>query len=397
MKEEESRPVSGNVFIVAGEASADLHAAELVRELKASGARFHFFGVGGSELAREGMRIDVNAADLSIVGFTGWWEKLGGAYAGYKKLCRRIRAEKPDVAILLDLPDFNLMMARQLKKAGVPVIYYISPQVWAWRKYRIHKIKKYVDKMVVLFPFEKEFYEKHGVDVEFAGHPLVDMVPHRKTYRAAAEVEAAPRFALLPGSRKSEIRLHGPILKDVVAALRISYPDAQFRVPIASTVDPALVREYLGEQVELVAGNAYEVLSWADVAVVASGTATLETALIGTPFFLFYKFSSLNAFLFRYLVRYKHFVGMPNILLGREVAKELILDRATPKALFEECIHLIEEPAYRQSVTEDLLRCRLLLGESGASHRAARVVADFLSRTPKLSGGPTIELAPLPT
>lgn len=369
------------IFVVAGEASADLHAAALLRKLKETGCEFQAFGMGGKKLRAEGMEVAVDASELSIVGITGWWDKLGGALAAFKKLKELAKKEKPDVAILLDLPDFNLMLVPHLKRMGVPVVYYISPQVWAWRRYRVRKIKRFVDRMLVVFPFEKEFYERYGVDVSFVGHPLIDHLSQRTEYRSQGEMEESPRFAFLPGSRKSEVQFHAPILNEVASALKITYPNAQFRVPLASTLEADLLREYFDPSIEISQSGSYDVLRWADSAVVASGTATLETALMGTPFCLLYRLSPFNSFLFGKVLRYSNFLGMPNLLVKREVAKEFINQKAEPKAIYEECVRLIEDAKYRQNVIVGLAECRELLGQPGASLRAANEIALLLKRS----------------
>jgi lipid-A-disaccharide synthase len=190
-----------SIFVVAGEASADVHAAALIRELKAAHPGLHFFGVGSRECAGAGMEIAFDAAGLSVVGVSDWLDKASEVVSVYRRLSRLIRTRRPDAAILLDLPDFNLRMARKLHKQGVPILYYISPQVWAWRTYRVHALRKYVERMLVVFPFEKPFYEKHDVPVEFVGHPLLDAIEPRDHFRSREERLAAPRIALLPGSR----------------------------------------------------------------------------------------------------------------------------------------------------------------------------------------------------
>lgn len=366
------------LLIVAGEASADLHAAALLSELKRMEPSLTCYGVGGDALAAEGMEITVDARALNVVGISDWFDRAGEVVGSYRKLMATIRERKPDCALLLDLPDFNLMLAKKLKKMGVPVVYYISPQVWAWRKYRVRKIQKNVARMLVVFPFEKEFYQTHGVDVEFVGHPLLDSLSARPESRSHMEVLAAPRIALLPGSRQSEIKYHGDIIQELASRLKAKFPEATLRVPVASTLSRDFVEKSLGKQVELVDGKSRQVLEWADLAVVASGTATLETALIGTPFCLFYKVSPSSAWIFNHLVRYRGFIGMPNLLHGREVVKEFFQANANAGELFGECERLVEDSEYRQRQSRELLECREKLGKVGASRRAAEQVASVL-------------------
>ncbi len=375
------------VMMVAGEASADIHAAALMRELKSIYGNLFVFGAGGKGLREQGARIDVTAESLSIVGITGWWDKLGGALRSFRLLVNLAKKEKPDAAILLDLPDFNLMLARRLKRLGVPVIYYISPQVWAWRRYRIRKIKKNVDKMLVLFPFEKEFYDRYGVSSEFVGHPLVEQIKPRDFPRCSSEVRQAPRIALLPGSRTNEIEHHGAILKEVVKLMRKEFPLAEFRVPVAPTLEKAFVESYLSEEAtSFCEASAQETLRWADIAVVASGTATLETALVGTPFCLFYRVNAINAWIWRALAKYKGFIGMPNLLLGRQVVKEFFQELAQPSLIATECIRLLNDSDYRASVILSLKECRMGLGSEGASRHAAESVKKFLETSQRSRG-----------
>lgn len=366
------------IFLVAGEASADMHAAAMLRELKAFLA-VSCFGIGGVALRAEGMDIVVDSSRLNAVA-ADWTGRIGEIWASYRAILRTIREEKPDVAVLLDLPDFNLLLARKLKKLGVPVVYYISPQVWAWRRYRIKTIRRCVDKMLVLFPFEKEFYDNAGVEAEFVGHPLLDLVAARASWRAQAEILQAPRIALLPGSRKSEVALHAPILKTLSARLRVRYPKAQFRVPVASTLPLAEVQRQLGGDGIIVEQTpAQEILTWSDIAVVASGTATLETALVGTPFVLFYRMGSFSAWVFKHLTGYKGFLGMPNLLRNRQVVPEFFQEAASVENLLGETLKLIELEQHRKGMIHELLECRLAMGASGASRRAAVQIASVIA------------------
>ncbi|NBX81606.1 lipid-A-disaccharide synthase [bacterium] len=368
------------VLIIAGEASSDNAAAGLLRELKSLIPDGHFYGVGGKKLAAEGLEQLLSAESLNVVGITDWWDKAKDVLVSYRKVLKAIDQRKPDIAILLDLPDFNLRVAKKLKKAGVPVVYYLSPQVWAWRKNRVQQIKERVDAMLVVFPFEKEIYEKAGVPVEFVGHPLVDALQPRKRYRDQAVIQKAPRIALLPGSRKSEVRYHGPILKELSVLIKKNYSEAQIRVPVASTLSRDWVMSRVGLSREELAEDSWEVLHWADIAVVASGTATLETALIGTPFCLFYKVSQASAWIFKNVVKYKGFIGMPNILLGRQVVKECFQENATAAKIFSELKYLINSGPSRLQMVSALLSCRQLLGEKGTHRRAAQMVLNTLNR-----------------
>lgn len=386
-----------NVFIVAGEASADIHAAALVKEFKRLHPDTKFFGVGGRELEAMGVEITVPSSKLSVVGISDWMDRAGEVFGSYNLVKKTVLRRRPDLAILLDLPDFNLNIAKHLKRIKTPITYYISPQVWAWRKYRVKTIQRLIDQMLVVFPFEKEFYSQHGVAVEFVGHPLLEQIQPRQKYRSQSEITASPRIAILPGSRRSEVRFHGKLLEETIQKIKQAFPLSEIQIPVAPTLTKEQVRESLGtanENVTLVETSARDVMEWADVALVASGTATLECALIGTPFCLFYKASPSSAWIFKNIIGYRDFIGMPNLLHKKEVAKELFQNGATPDALFGEVLKLINDPTYRENMGKALSSCRELLGVAGASKRAAYLAHQLLLRSedkrrlnPDLGGG----------
>lgn len=363
--------MSLNLFIVAGEASSDLHAAQVLKEFKRLHPEVRCFGIGGKQLEAQGMEVIVPAAQISAFGGTDWIDRASEIIAGYKKAVQSVYHRRPDLALLLDLPDFNLRIAKKLKAVGVPTAYYFSPQVWAWRKSRVHTIKRLMNKMLVAFPFEKKFYEENGVGVEFVGHPVLESVEARTHYRTNEEIAGRFRVAILPGSRKSELKQHAQMLKEVVKRLRVAYPLCEIRIPVASTLTKEAMTAAFGSNVEIIEGKATEVMSWADVALVASGTATLECAVIGTPFALFYRVSALSALYFKWLIPYKGPIGMPNILLNKIAAKEFFQERATADALYEELTRLLEDGDTRTELGKTLLSCRETLGGKGASQRAA--------------------------
>lgn len=373
--------MSTKIFLVAGEASADIAGASLVRDLKKALPNSVFFGVGGKRLVEQGMEAVVSSETLNAVGVTDWWDRAKDILISYRKILKVIERRKPDIAILIDLPDFNLRVAKKLKKLGVPVIYYVSPQVWAWRKNRLKQIKDRVDEMLVVFPFEKDIYDKASIPASFVGHPLVDLLQPRRRYRDQAVIQKTPRIAVLPGSRKSEIRHHSPIVRGLIELIKKEYPDSQIRVPIASTLSVSWVTEKLKLSPQEVSQDSWDTLHWADIAVVASGTATLETALIGTPFCLFYKVSASSSWLFKNVVKYQGFIGMPNILLGRQVVKECFQENASPDKLFSELKFLINSGPSRLNMVSSLLSCRKLLGERDEQKRAALRVIEHLKKT----------------
>jgi lipid-A-disaccharide synthase len=367
--------------MVAGEASADMHAASLLKELKNLHPEIECFGVGGSALKRTGMDIILESEKLNVVGISDWFDRMGEVLGGYRSVIKSLKASPPDLAVLIDLPDFNLRVAKNLKRLGVPVIYYISPQVWAWRKYRINQIRRDVDLMMVVFPFEKDFYAKEGVEVAFVGHPLLELIRARASYRNSSEIKVTPRVALLPGSRRSEVKFHAQLIVELAKKIVEKYPEAQLRVPVAQTLTKEFVQEQLkGTNLKIEEENSHHIIEWADVAIVASGTATLETALIGTPFALFYKVSATSAWIYKKLIRFNDFIGMPNLLQKREVVKEFFQEKATPQNLFFEVDKLIQDETYRVSQGSSLLECRKKLGDEGASLKAARNISTFLSK-----------------
>lgn len=348
--------------MIAGEASADLHGSALLKDLRERFPELQCFGIGGKALEANGMHKLADASDINIVGVSALFGQISRIYGVYKKIIRSAKTTPYDFAVLIDLPDFNLRVARQLKKLGVPVFYYVSPQVWAWRTYRVNSIRRDVACMYVLFPFEKEFYDRYGVESLFVGHPLTQKLPPRLGIRSQPDVQIAPRIALLPGSRRGEVAFHGPILRATAEKIRARFPQAQFRVPVASTLSLEFVRTAIPDPaIQLESGEAESIVRWADIAVVASGTATLETALIGTPFCLLYKVGTFNRFLHRLLVRHRGFIGMPNLLLGEEVAREFFQAQATDTQIAQECIRLLEDASARAALREKLIHCHAIL------------------------------------
>jgi len=284
-------------------------------------------------LEEAGVELVARSSEMAVVGLTEVFSKFGFILSVFFRLKKSLAAEKPDLAVLIDYPDFNIPLARAAKKSGVKVFYYISPQVWAWRKGRIRSIKKYVDRMAVIFPFEKDFYEKAGVAVTFVGHPLLDTAwAHGFAGRCPLEAGARPArattVALLPGSRDNEVARLLPLMTKAAEILSKEFPDAQFVLPVADTLDEGLVTSMIRRstaKVLVVADSIYDVLAAADVAVVTSGTATVETALMETPMVVVYRVSGLTYYVGRLLVDVQN-IAMANIIAGKTVVVELIQD-----------------------------------------------------------------------
>ena len=376
------------VLIMSGEASGDLHGANLAREIRKQEPSVGLYGVGSKQMGAAGVRMLADASEISVVGITAVLTHFGAIYRVFTKLKRFLKDERPDVLVLIDFPDFNIMLGKAAWKLGIPVLYYISPQVWVWRKGRIKTIARMVKTMIVVFPFEVPLYEKAGVDVRFVGHPLTDVVRSDLTREQAKQVfglEAARRtIALLPGSRKSEI-VH--LLPDMLAAAKIllsRFQDLQFVLPLAPTLDRDFVRSFVeqgGVPVRMVEGRVYDALKASDAAIVASGTATLEAGLMALPMVIAYRISAVNYFILTKLVRGVKNVGLVNIVAGRRIVPELVQEDSTPKNMADAVTKMLSDPAYYKVVADDLAGVRGQLGEAGASARAAAVIMEVLKGT----------------
>ena len=383
------------IMIVAGEASGDLHAAKLVRALReAAGKReTDFFGASGPLMREAGVESVVASDELSIVGLLEIGRALPTFLKAFNLLKNSARARKPDAAILVDFPDFNLKLAKALKKQGIRVVYYISPQLWAWRSYRVRTIRKYVDLMITILPFEKEWYEKRGIKhVEYVGSPLameVHASRSREEFCRDHEIEPArPIISLLPGSRHKEIVRILPVMIESAVEMTKERSDLQFIVALASEkslpdvkqiLKKAEKRSALPEDLFIIAGETFDALNASDAAAVTSGTATLETAIIGTPMAIVYKTSAINYSLLRPLISVEHF-GLVNLIAGERIAKEMIQGEFTPKNLETELSRLLD-PIENQLARAKLSESVDKLGHGGASKRAAEAILSLIRDT----------------
>ncbi|MBV9185335.1 MAG: lipid-A-disaccharide synthase [Acidobacteria bacterium] len=387
--------------IVAGEASGDLHAAEVLRELKRLDPAIETFGIGCDLLAREGMRLVHHAREMGIVGFFNVLRHLRRFRRIFDETVNEIAREKPDAVLLVDYPGFNLRMARRCKELGLRVVYYISPQLWAWKKGRVKQVAKYVDRMIVIFPFEETFYRDHGIEAAYVGHPLIEEIGHIARpgvgsrgsgvgATSIAEPNAssptpdtrlpipATTIALLPGSRKAEVASLLPAMIDAVEILaRERSVDAY--VVQAPTIPRELLDEYVtGRNVRVVEHDHGEAVAAADVALSSSGTATLECAVLGTPVIVMYRLSLANYWLGRMVVTIPHF-ALINIVAGKKIVPELIQGDVNGRTIADETRRLLE-PANYARVVEELAAVRSKLGDAGAARRAAESIMKAVQR-----------------
>src|SRR5581483_1567807 len=372
------------VLLVAGEASGDLHGADLIAALRLDLPGLEVFGMGGERLREAGMTTVADAGDVATVGVTEAIGRLRALWRAYRTLVRRLREDPPDLCVLIDFPEFNLRLARLAKRAGVPVLYYIGPQVWAWRRGRVRKIARRVDRLAVVFPFEPPLYAARLPGVEFVGHPLLDRALQTRsrdeTLRAHGLDPRRRTVLLLPGSRPSEIRSVLPAILDAVRRLGAA-GDVQFPLALAHTLSAADVEAEIraaGVDVRVVSGDTYNLIAAADVALVTSGTATLECALLECPMVIVYRVSPLTAAVARLLVRGVRHIGMPNIVAGHEVVPELLQGQVTGPAIAAAAADILASPARRAAIVEDLREVRRRLGRGGAAGRAATIAVEML-------------------
>ncbi len=369
------------VLVVAGEASGDLRGAELVAELRALVPGLRVTGVGGERLRAQGQEAIVDAEEISTMGLTEVFSSVGRILGAFRRVRDAIEGpagERPDLVVLIDLPDFNLRLAPVAKRAGVPVLYYVSPQVWAWRRWRVRQLARNVDRLAVVFPFEEEIY-RGLADVTFVGHPALDTV---RPSRPAAETRARhgldperPLVALLPGSRVAEVRSLLPEMARAIDVLRADVPvDAV--VALANEGLRPLVSPFVG-RMPVVTGETWDLVAASDLVLCASGSATLETALLERPMVVSYRLSPLTWAVARLLVRVP-FVAMPNLVLGRRAVPELLQGDATAVRMAAEARSILLEPGRAEAMRADLATVRARLGEGGAARRAAVIAADML-------------------
>ncbi len=369
------------LLIAAGEASGDLHGARLLTELRRLVPDVAAFGLGGDELAAAGLDRVAEASDISVVGLTEALKVLPRAREIFARLLAEVDRRRPRAALLIDSPEFNLRLAKELQRRGVPVVYYISPQVWAWRRGRVRAIAEHVDEMLVLFPFEVDFYAEHGVEVTHVGHPLVDEVPELPhIWDRGAPRDEPFQVALLPGSRVSEVEAMLPVMLEAARRLAEELP-VFVRLIRAPTIPAELLEEPValsGLPVRISDRDRFAALADSHLALCASGTATLEVGLLGTPLLVLYRLHGWTYLAARLLVRLPH-VSLVNLVLERAAVPELLQEKARPELVARAAADLLTDPARIARMRADLAELRGRLGRPGASQRAAREVAAFLT------------------
>lgn len=368
------------VMMIAGEPSGDLHGAGVVGELKRTDPAIEIYGIGGDKMQAAGMQLVYHIRELSVMGFVEVIRHLPLLRSVKHSLGAMLRVRKPDVVVLIDYPGFNLRFARLVAGYGIPVLYYISPQVWAWNPGRVKKMRGIIRKMLVVFPFEVDIYRKQGIDVEFVGHPLLDEVDEpldRAAFCKRFGLDTTKLIvALLPGSRSQEIQ---ELFLGMLAAVRSARESVEFQVVVgvAPTLDIQILKSFIGEDssITLIRHATHDVMKNADLAVVTSGTATLETGLFRTPMIVVYKTSWITYLIGRLLVRIKN-IGLVNIVAGETIVPELVQSSANPRRMSEEILRFLGNSELRSQTRDRLAVIRSLLGAPGAARLVARAIVE---------------------
>ena len=379
--------MSKKVFLVAGEPSGDLHASKLAGEIRKIDPGISLMGIGGANMAAAGVRLFYRTDELAIIGLVDILKHLRKIKEMFFSFLRKVEEEKADLVILVDYPGFNLRLAKALKKRGVKVVYYISPQVWAWGKGRIQKIKQCVEKIIVLFKFEAEIYKKAGVSVEFVGHPLLDIAKpstDKDSVRENLGLDKTKKtIALLPGSREREIAALLPIMAKASQKLYEKSEATQFIVVRSHNLDGKIYEKHfkrLKAPYRIVVNTGselYDYLSVSDLAIVASGTATLECAIMNIPMIITYKLPLFNAVIMRLFMRISA-IGLVNIIAGKKIAPELVQFDLTAGNVFNEASLILSDPERNDRIKKELSEVKKSLGDEGASRRAALSVLSCL-------------------
>ncbi len=376
------------ILIIAGEASSDMHAANLIREMRLLHKDISFFGLGGNSMKEAGVDLHNNIVRLAFIGPGGLFKHYLQLKKIYNSLCRYLKQNPPDLAILIDYAEFNLRIAKKLKALGVPVIYYVSPQIWAWGLWRIKTIRRLVNKMLVFFRFEEALYKKHGVDVSFVGHPLLDTVKttsEKEDIIKKLGIEKNVKIVgLLPGSRESEIKNILPVmLESSKLLLKRSSLKIKFILPLAATIDRHSIEQSIkksGIDIMVIENETYNAIAICNCAMVASGTATLETALLNVPMAIIYKTNFLTYILTKKLIKLPY-IGLVNVVSGKHLVQEYLQYEATPDKIVGYIEKLLIDAKLVNYLKQEFLELKNSLGKPGAAKRAAKEIVDFLNHS----------------
>ena len=373
------------VLRVAGEASGDVNGANLVRAMRSQAPHVAFWGIGGDRMEEAGVRILFRSSELAVVGLTEVFSKVLNILKASFRMKSIIRHKRPDLLILIDFPDFNLNLARTAKRHHVPVLYYICPQVWAWRQGRVKKMVHRIDRMAVILPFEKDYYRKRGIDVTYVGHPLLDSIRregHENDISSkGAAPEGRPTIGLMPGSRTEEIVNLLPSMVEAVGILAKTFPDLVCLLLVAPTIKSDLVRSFTKDSsvnISLLKDDTYKALSACDLVFVASGTATMEVGMMLKPMIIVYRVSPLSYWVAKRVVKIPY-IGLVNLVAGEEVVPELIQEDVTAERLVQEARVFLQDNAKRNEVIKKLQDVRRKFGQAGASEKTARIALDMIS------------------
>ena len=376
-------PGKKKILIIAGEASGDLHGSGVVKALLRFSSDVQVYGVGGGNMRQAGAEMLIDSSRLAVVGITEVLGKLGNLVRVYRQLKKFIKTNPPALLILIDFPDFNLPLARVAKGRGVPVLYYISPQVWAWRSGRVKKIAERVHKMAVILPFEVPIFRKIGLEVEFVGHPLLDIADLREQETAfpqGEEWKGDPLITLLPGSRTKEIKSLLPSMVRAAEILQANKPNARFILALAPGIRPQEAKRVLDSSAAIITpvqGQTYRAIRAANLVLVASGTATLEAAILDKPMVILYHVSPLSYWIAKAMVKLP-WIGLVNIVAGKRVVPELLQEAAQGERIAAEALKILEGESYRKEMLQGLAEVRAKLGTPGAAERVARMALEMV-------------------
>jgi lipid-A-disaccharide synthase len=362
--------------MLAGEPSGDLHGSLILSHLKRRIPDLHAEGVGGALMRSAGLKCLHSIDELAVIGFVEVIKNLRHFLKIFNHLKRHLRRNPPDLLILIDYPGLNVRLAEYAKSIGIKVLYYICPQVWAWHSGRVKKITRIIDEAIVVFPFEVEIWRQAGADVHWFGHPLIGIVESRippDVFRKSLELGTGPVVSLLPGSRSQEIYYILPALLDSAEKILAGRPGTKFLLPMARTIDEKQILPHLAGRnlpIKLLKGQTYEAVHASDLALVASGTATLETAILGTPMIIVYQANWFTSLISRFVIQAPH-IGLPNVLMGEQIVPEFIRRQFTPELVARESLAILSDPERQLRIRENLQKVRVMLGEKGAGIQIA--------------------------